>query len=320
MHGIASHENPTARELVRHQREPGLPGEPRKKAHVHLGAERLAEHVLRLGIRYPVAVLLAQLGMKDELVDTIDGRHERAPLRVEGPVHPCALAPEKIVQARRLDMDGMHLPAHEVAPRPALAAIGDAELLAHQATRSIGAHQVARCDPPGLPGRQITHLCAHMGAVVPEFLHAGGEMQLHRRQSLCPCLEDALDVHLRAAVRQLGCTPGPRQVAHHRSRIARGRQLEPCQLVPGVAGPVGDVGRVVRRQSLGTDLVGQPEAPKMLHCPCLGRVGGRQYGRVRLVIDQQGTHTPKAELEREHKPGRSAADDDDVGVRYCVHG
>ncbi len=124
-----------------------------------------------------------------------------------------------------------------------------------------------------------------------------------------------LDEFLVAAVRQLGGAPGAGKRPHQLARVARRGQGEASELVPREAREVGDVGRKVGRQAQRAHLVGEPQAPEMLHG---ARLGGVRLDVARgpgLRVDQQRPHAAPAELVCEHQAERAAAGDEDRGCR-----
>ena len=141
--------------------------------------------------------------------------------------------------------------------------------------------------------------------------HPPARPDRHGRAGLGLGAQHALDEHLRHAVRQLGRAPRAGQRLDHLARRPRRRQAEARQLMLGVAGEIGDVGRIVRRQALRAHLLGKAEPPVVLHGAGLGGVGRREPRRRGLFLQQNGRNAAAAELDGEHQPARPAADDDD---------
>ena len=131
--------------------------------------------------------------------------------------------------------------------------------------------------------------------------------------------QHAFDEDLRHAVRQFGRAPRAGQRLDHFARSARRRQAEARQLMPGVAGEIGNVGRIVRRQSLGAHLLGKAQPPVVLHGARLGGVGGGKLRRRGALLQQDRRNAAAAKLDGEREPARAAANDDDVAVLLLAH-
>jgi hypothetical protein len=87
--------------------------------------------------------------------------------------------------------------------------------------------------------------------------------------------QDGLDELLRDPMRQLGRGPRSVELPYPLDRLRRGGQAQARQLVSRVAREVGDVGRMVGRQTLGAHLLCESVATEMLHRPRLRGVGLR---------------------------------------------
>ena len=225
---------------------------------------------------------------------------------------------DDVVERRAAEMDGEHPPAEEVANDAAFADIAVAQRLARRARAAVGAHRVggAQCGAAAV----MLGVDLDAGAGVAHRGHAPARPDRHRGAGGGFGPQHALDEHLRDAVRQLGRAPRAGQRPDHLARRPRRRQAEAGELMLGVAGEIGDVGRVVRRQALGAHLLGKAEPAVVLHGAGLGGVGRREPRRRGLLLQQNDRNVAAAELDGEHQPARPAADNDDGAVVLLAHG
>jgi hypothetical protein len=248
--------------------------------------------------------------MKANFAATVDRGHEGAPLAVEGDVHPGRRMRHVGIERRRAQVDRDHPAAHEIACDRSLAAMTDSQLLAHGAAWSVRADEVGSVHRVAPAVGDAFELRLDRLVLVVEAQQAPAEMQRDRRVLFRMAAQGRLDEPLRDPMRQLGGAPTAGRLADQARRLARRRQAEARQFVAREAGEVRDVGREVGRQSERSDLVGEAEAPEVLHRARLRRIGLRRDGGAGLVVDQQGRDAAQAELVAEHQPARSAADDD----------
>ena len=128
-----------------------------------------------------------------------------------------------------------------------------------------------------------------------------------------------LDIHLRAAVRQLGRAPRADQAPDDLARCLRRGQAQTRELALGIAVEIGDVGRIIGRQSLRAHLLGKAEPAIVLHGAGLGRIRrGKAIGCGSLLQHDRG-NAAASELNREHQTARSRSDDDDGAIPLLAH-
>ncbi len=314
MHGIAAEQDAAALEVLGHQRMTSGPGIARQDLDIDRCTDGGGEHRLGVGLGDAGLVLVrAKLGVEGELAAPVDRRHQRATLAVEGHIHPGRRMLHDVVEILRAQIDRQHAAADEVAHHAGLAAIADAERLAHQAARSVGADQVGGADIDR--GAAVGGLDARidMRAAIGEFDKPPAVIDRDAGQALGMLAQHRLDEFLRDTMRQLGRAPRAAQRRDALLGFARGRQLEPRQLIAGVAGEISDVGGEIRGHAKRADFVGETQAAVMLHGPRLGGVGLRVEGRCRLLVDQHGGDAAPAELIGQHQAARAAADNQDRG-------
>ena len=75
---------------------------------------------------------------------------------------------------------------------------------------------------------------------------------------------------------------------------------------------VGDVARMVSRQTLSAYFMCKTQPPEMLHGAGLGRVGLRVESRAGFRIHQQTTDAALTELVDQHQSARAATGDQDI--------
>lgn len=126
--------------------------------------------------------------------------------------------------------------------------------------------------------------------------------------------QDLLHQLLRHAMRKLGGAPRARELPDRRDRFAGRGELEAGELVTRIAGEIRDIGRKIGRQPERPDLVGEAQAPEMLHGARLRRIGLRIERSGRLLVDQNGGDTAASQLVGEHEPAGASADDQDVTI------
>src|SRR5207249_12120646 len=103
------------------------------------------------------------------------------------------------------------------------------------------------------------------------------------------------------------------KAAHQLASLARRWQAKARELVFREAREVGNVGREVGGHAERADLVGEAEAPVVLHGARLGGVRLRIERGAGLLVEDEDAYAGPAELVREHQPAGAAADDHDLG-------
>ena len=79
-----------------------------------------------------------------------------------------------------------------------------------------------------------------------------------------------------------------------------------------------DVHRHVRRQARGAHFRREAHAAEDLHGARVAALHLRQELRLGLALDQRAAHAAPAELDGEHQPHRSRADDQDFGIDRLI--
>ncbi len=154
-----------------------------------------------------------------------------------------------------------------------------------------------------------------MIAVVSEAGQPNAMSQRDRRQFRGMFVEDRLDKHLRAPVRQFGRAPIAGQLLDHPPRVARRGQFDARQFIFCIAGEIGHVGRVVRRHAERANLVGEAKPAVVLHGAGLRRVGLRVGRCAELLVDEDRGHAAPPEFIRQHETARTPARDQDRRVK-----
>ena len=224
---------------------------------------------------------------------------------------------DDVVELGAAEMDGEHSPAHEVANDAAFADIAIAERLAGRARSAVGAHGVGGAQRG--PAAVMLGVDLDATAGVAHGGHAPARPDRHRWACRRFGPQHTLDEHLRDAVRQLGRAPGAGERPDDLARRPRRRQAEAGEFVFAVAGEIGNVGGIVRRQPLGAHLFGKTQPPVVLHGAGLGGVGRREPRRRGLLFEQNDRNAAAAELDGEREPARPAADDDNRAVLCLAH-
>ena len=225
-----------------------------------------------------LVLAFAKLRMERERAAAVDRRHERPALRAERAVHPADDVGNPLVECGAAQIDRIHAAAEEGALHSRLAAISDAELLADGAARAVASDEVAGADlAPSASVAALEEPDDDVAAIL-EAGKAPAEVDRYGGLRFRVGTQDRLDELLRNAMWRLGRIPGSGVLCRQRGGVARRRQLEAGKLVPGVAGEVDDVGRVVRRQAEPAELFRESETPVVLHGARLRRVGLRVEG------------------------------------------
>ena len=194
-----------------------------------------------------------------------------------------------------------------------LAAVADAELLAHRAARRRRRRRGRRRAPCDAAPSATRSSCASTASPwSSKRTQPPAEVQRDRPGSASAWRRSAASTNF--CETRCGSSAALQEPVVRRDqllRLARRRQAEARQLVAREAREVGDVGREVGRQAERADLVGEAEAPEVLHRARLASRWPAALTRgAGLVVDEHGRDAAPAELVGEHQAARSAADDD----------
>jgi hypothetical protein len=226
---------------------------------------------------------------------------------------------QHVVELRAAEMDREHATAHEVAHGAAFARVIDAQRFAGRAAAAVGTDRIGGAQRFAFAAVGLFRIDLDAMADVADGGHPPARAQRDGRAGGGLFAQHALDENLRHAMRQLGRAPGAGQRLHHVPRRARRRQAEARKLVFGVAGEIGDVGRIIRRQSLGAHLLGETEPPVVLHRPRLGCVGRGKLRRRCAFLEQDRRDAATAQFDGKREAARASANDDDVAVLLLAH-
>ena len=98
--------------------------------------------------------------------------------------------------------------------------------------------------------------------------------------------------------------------------------LDPADLMPGETGQIKRRVRVIGRNGLGANLVGDPPTPAQLHGAHTYGVGAGKCKTSVALLDHHAGHTAMAQIDGKPQPHRSSADDEDrhVGAFMVICG
>ena len=192
------------------------------------------------------------------------------------------------------------------------------ELLAHHAGAAIAADQIGRADRRSHAGK-ILYRRGHGTRVLRErqqfvavaYCYARQRLRHRFQQWLQRVLRDQLIglERQRAVMRR-----GDLRLQFGDRRIFLVQQWR----VDHVLQHNENIHRHISGQSGSADLIRQPHAPIDFHAARVAALHFRQELRRFLLLDQRAANAAHAEIDRERKPGRSGAGDDDLGIHSLV--
>jgi len=99
-------------------------------------------------------------------------------------------------------------------------------------------------------------------------------------------------------------------------RLTRRWKLKTSELVASKSSVVCNVRWIIGWQADGTNFVGEPKSPKMLHCARLRGIRLRIEGRARFLIYKNRGYATSTEFDRQHETAWSPTDDYDRTSRW----
>ena len=122
--------------------------------------------------------------------------------------------------------------------------------------------------------------------------------------------------NLRTPKRRLRGCPGARSGLCFCHCLRPRGLTKAAKFVPGQAGEIGEIGRMIGCEAPGAQLLRHTISPHMLHGPAADGIGFGVTGRVWRIIQKNAVYTARTELERQHESRRPTAGDQHFGIGH----